>query len=149
MKLKLLTTLGLVFFAMSAFAQGPAGAGLAAQEATEHTTQQTTQQNTQQQTPAAPQCLIVTSAEGHRFRNSMIAGVLTGGIGLVAAGAFSGGRYEYRDSVNISSSEVKMKYKGPELQKLQQNGVHVVVVDKKDKSGTSVKDARASCQEMT
>ena len=141
MKLKLLTTLGLVFFAMSAFAQGPAGAGLASQEAT--------QQTTQQQTPAAPQCLIVTSAEGHRFRNSMIAGVLTGGIGLVAGAAFSGGRYESRDSVNISSSEVKLKYKGPELQKLQQNGVHVVVVDKKDKSGTAVKDARASCQEMT
>src|SRR5262249_61053107 len=46
-------------------------------------------------------CLIVTSAEGHRFRNAMIAGALTGGIGLAAGAAFSGGRYEYRDSVNL------------------------------------------------
>ena len=30
------------------------------------------------------QCLIVRSAEGHRFRNSMIAGALTGGIGFAA-----------------------------------------------------------------
>jgi len=39
------------------------------------------------------QCLIVRSAEGHRFRNSMIAGALTGGIGFAAGAAFSGAKY--------------------------------------------------------
>lgn len=103
-----------------------------------------------QQAPPNPiqvkQCLIVTSAEGHRFRNSMIAGVLTGGVGLAAGLAFSGGRYDYRDSYNLPPSDVKMKYKGPELQKLQQNGVHIIVVNKKDKTGDEVKDARTACQ---
>jgi len=97
---------------------------------------------------APKQCLIVTSAEGHRFRNAMIAGVLTGGIGLAAGAAFSGGRYEYRDSYNLPASEVKVKYKGPELQKLDQQGVHVIVVDKKDKTGAEVKDARTACQQF-
>jgi hypothetical protein len=96
---------------------------------------------------APKECLIVTSAEGHRFRNSMIAGVLTGGIGLVAGAAFSGGRYEYRDSYNLPSSDVKVKYKGPELQGFEQKGVHVIVVNKKDKTGTEVKDARTACQQ--
>jgi len=95
------------------------------------------------------QCLIVTSAEGHRFRNAMIAGALTGGIGLAAGAVFSGGRYEYRDSFNLPPGEVQVKYKGPELTKLQQHGVHVIVVNKKDKTGEEVKDARTSCQSMT
>jgi len=95
------------------------------------------------------QCLIVTSAEGHRFRNAMIAGVLTGGIGLAAGATFSGGRYEYRDAFNLPASDIKTKYKGPELQKLEQRGVHVVVVNKHDKTGVEVKDARDSCQSMT
>jgi hypothetical protein len=43
---------------------------------------------------ASNQCLIVRSAEGHRFRNSMIAGALTGGIGFAAGAAFSGAKYE-------------------------------------------------------
>lgn len=98
-------------------------------------------------TAAPKECLIVTSAEGHRFRNSMIAGVLTGGIGLAAGAAFSGGRYEYRDSYGVPASEIKVKYKGPELQGLEQKGVHVIVVDKKDKTGEEVKDARAACTE--
>jgi hypothetical protein len=95
------------------------------------------------------QCLIVTSAEGHRFRNAMIAGALTGGIGLAAGAVFSGGRYEYRDSFNLPPGEVQVKYKGPELTKLQQHGVHVIVVNKKDKTGEEVKDARTSCQSLT
>jgi hypothetical protein len=95
------------------------------------------------------QCLIVTSAEGHRFRNAMIAGALTGGIGLAAGATFSGGRYEYRDAFNLPASDIKTKYKGPELQKLEQRGVHVVVVNKHDKTGVEVKDARESCQSMT
>ena len=143
MQSKILTTVGLVFFAISTFAQGTAGAG-----SQHETAAQPAPQPTQQTSPvAAKQCLIVTSAEGHRFRNSMIAGALTGGIGFVAGAAFSGGRYEYRDSINIPPSDVKMKYKGPELQKLQQGGTHVIVVDKKDKTGEEVKSARASCQE--
>lgn len=95
------------------------------------------------------QCLIVTSAEGHRFRNAMIAGVLTGGVGLAAGAAFGGGRYEYRDAFNLPAGDVKTKYKGPELQKLEQSGVHVIVVDKHDKTGAEVRDARASCQSLT
>lgn len=99
-------------------------------------------------TEVAPkECLIVTSAEGHRFRNAMIGGVLTGGIGLAAGAAFSGGRYEYRDSYNLPASDVRVKYKGPELQNLEQRGVHVIVVDKKDKTGAEVRDARSSCQQ--
>lgn len=96
---------------------------------------------------APKQCLIVTSAEGHRFRNAMVAGVLTGGIGLAAGATFSGGRYEYRDSYNLSPSEVRVKYKGPELQHLQQRGVHIVVVNKKDKSGNEIGSARTACQQ--
>jgi len=149
MKSTFLVILGLVFISVPAFAQGPAGG-----EATQTTPQpQTTQpQAAQPQAIAAPgapakPCLIVTSAEGHRFRNAMIGGVLTGGVGLAAGAAFSGGRYEYRDSFNLPQSDMKAKYKGPELQKLQQNGVHVVVVDKKDKTGAEVKDARVSCHE--
>ena len=89
------------------------------------------------------ECLVVRQAEGHRFRNSMIAGALTGGIGFAAGAAFSGGRYEYIDSFNVPNT--KMKYKGPELQKLQQEGVHVVVVNKKALPD-EIKAARESCQ---
>lgn len=97
---------------------------------------------------APKQCLIVTSAEGHRFRNSMIAGFLTGGVGFAAGAAFGGGRYEYRDSYSLPASEIKVKYKGPELQNLEQKGVHIIVVDKKDKTGAEVKDARTACQQQ-
>jgi hypothetical protein len=100
-------------------------------------------------TLAAPvngqQCLIVRSAEGHRFRNSMIAGALTGGIGFAAGGAFGGAKYEYVDGVNVSSP--KLKYKGGELQKLQQQGVHVIVINKKAQADET-KSARESCKEF-
>ena len=49
------------------------------------------QTTTPRQTPVSqpkPR-LIVTSAEGHRFRNSMIAGALTGGVGLAAGMALT------------------------------------------------------------
>jgi hypothetical protein len=95
---------------------------------------------------ASKPCLIVTSAEGHRFRNSMIGGALAGGVGLAAGLAFSGGRYEYRDSYNLPPSDVKTKYKGPQLQEMEKQGVHVIVVNKKDKTGVEVKDARAACR---
>ena len=89
------------------------------------------------------QCLIVRSAEGHRFRNSMIAGALTGGIGLAAGLAFSGAKYEYADSYNLTGT--KPKYKGKELEKLQSEGVHVIVVNKKSASG-EMESARGSCK---
>ncbi|MBZ5527952.1 MAG: hypothetical protein LAN71_08635 [Acidobacteriia bacterium] len=106
------------------------------------------------QTPAAPPplapCLIVTSAEGHRARNAILLGVFTGGIGLAAGAIASGGRYEYRDSINLPPSDVKMKYKGDEVIKIQKRGIHVVVVRKNDKAGeaAAIKDARASCVDV-
>jgi hypothetical protein len=89
------------------------------------------------------QCLIVRSAEGHRFRNAMIAGVLTGGIGLAAGAAFSGAKYEYADSYNLPTT--KPKYSGKELTKLQSAGVHVIVVEKKTASA-EMDSARNSCK---
>jgi hypothetical protein len=89
------------------------------------------------------QCLIVRSAEGHRFRNAMIAGVLTGGIGLAAGAAFSGAKYEYADSYNLTGT--KPKYSGKELEKLQSEGVHVIVVNKKT-AGAEMESARNSCK---
>lgn len=90
----------------------------------------------------AQQCLIVRSAEGHRFRNSMIAGALTGGIGFAAGAASGGAKYEYVDSFRMTNT--KLKYKGGELQKLQQQGVHIVVVNKKA-TADETKSARESC----
>lgn len=89
------------------------------------------------------QCLIVRSAEGHRFRNSMIAGALTGGIGFAAGAAFSGAKYEYADSFNLGVT--KPKYSGKELGKLQSEGVHVIVVNKRTAS-TEMDSARNSCK---
>ncbi|HEV2248454.1 MAG TPA: hypothetical protein VGW37_17540 [Terriglobia bacterium] len=89
------------------------------------------------------QCLIVRSAEGHRFRNSMIAGALTGGIGFAAGAAFSGAKYEYADSFNLGAT--KTKYTGKELEKLQSQGVHVIVVEKKTASA-EMDSARNSCR---
>ncbi|MGA3293777.1 MAG: hypothetical protein ABSE45_07315 [Candidatus Acidiferrales bacterium] len=89
-------------------------------------------------------CLIVRQAEGHRFRNSMIAGALTGGIGFAAGAASGGAKYEYVDSLHFSNT--KLKYDGKELQKLQESGVHIVTVSKKA-TGDEIKDARESCRE--
>ena len=97
-------------------------------------------------TAQSSQCLIVRSAEGHRFRNSMIAGALTGGIGFAAGAAFSGAKYEYADSFNLPST--KPKYKGKELEKLQSQGVHVIVVNKKTASA-EMDSARNSCKGVT
>ncbi len=93
---------------------------------------------------AAKPCLIVRQAEGHRFRNSMIAGALTGGIGFAAGAASGGAKYEYVDSFDMSAT--KLKYKGKELQDLQQQGTHIVTVSKKA-TGEEIKDARDSCRE--
>lgn len=95
---------------------------------------------------ASNECLIVRSAEGHRFRNSMIAGALTGGIGFAAGAAFGGAKYEYVDSFNLT--DTKLKYKGGELKKLQEAGVHIVVINKKATSDET-QSARASCTGAT
>lgn len=92
-------------------------------------------------------CLIVASAEGHRFRDSMIAGALTGGIGFAAGAAAGGAKYAYRDSFDLPAHDMKEKYKGKDLKKIQESGVHVIVVNAKDKTGSEVEDARKSCQE--
>ena len=89
------------------------------------------------------QCLIVRSAEGHRFRNSMIAGALTGGYRLCGWSAFSGAKYEYADSFNLGVTEPK--YSGKDLEKLQSEGVHVIVVNKKTASA-EMDSARNSCK---
>jgi hypothetical protein len=79
----------------------------------------------------------------------MIAGVLTGGVGLAAGLAFSGGKYEYVDAYNVPNP--KMKYKGDELQKLQSSGVHIIIVEKAKKgisTADEVKDARETCKSL-
>jgi hypothetical protein len=75
----------------------------------------------------------------------MIAGALTGGIGFAAGAAFSGAKYEYADSFNMTST--KPKYKGKELEELQRSGVHVIVVNKKTAS-TEMDSARNSCKSL-
>jgi hypothetical protein len=98
-----------------------------------------------QQQNAPRQCLIVRSAEGHRFRNMMVAGVLTGGIGLAAGGIMGGAKYEYVDAMNVP--KFKVKYKGSELQKMQSEGVHVIVINKKAQSDETA-SARQSCKDF-
>jgi hypothetical protein len=85
------------------------------------------------------QCLIVKQNKGHRVRNGFLFGV----AGL----AFSKGeRFEYVDSVNFPES--RLKYKGDELQKLKDTGVHVIVVNK-DASGDEIQSARSSCKDTS
>jgi hypothetical protein len=98
-----------------------------------------------QPAPQTRPCLIVRQAEGHRFRNSMIAGALTGGIGFAAGAASGGAKYEYVDSFHLSGKP-ELKYSGKELQKLEEGGVHVVTVSKKA-AADEIKDARESCKE--
>jgi hypothetical protein len=85
------------------------------------------------------QCLIVKQNKGHRVRNGFQFGV----AGL----AFSKGeRYEYVDSLNFPNS--RLKYKGDELQKLKDTGVHVIVINK-DAAGEEIQSARSSCKETS
>jgi len=80
-------------------------------------------------------CLIVKQNKGHRVRNTFLFGV----PGL----AFSKGeRFEYVDAVNFPNSH--LKYKGGELQKLKDSGLHVIVVA--EGAGDEIQSARASCQ---
>jgi hypothetical protein len=81
------------------------------------------------------QCLIVKQNKGHRVRNGFLFGV----AGL----AFSKGeRFEYVDAINFPDS--RLKYKGDELQKLKNTGVHVIVVG--EGAGEEIQSARASCR---
>jgi len=71
----------------------------------------------------------------HRVRNGFLFGV----AGL----AFSKGeRFEYLDAVNFPNSH--LKYKGGELQKRKDTGVHIIVVA--EGAGEEVQSARASCR---
>jgi hypothetical protein len=79
-------------------------------------------------------CLIVKQNKGHRIRNTFLFG---------APGLFSRGeRFEYVDAFNVPNS--RMKYKGDELQKIKDSGVHVIVVS--EGSDAEIQAARASCQ---
>jgi hypothetical protein len=90
-------------------------------------------------------CLIVRQAEGHRFRNSMIAGALTGGIGFAAGAAGGGAKYEYVDAYHLSRRP-ELKYNGKQIQKLEADGVHIVTVSK-EATGDEIKDARESSRQ--
>ena len=65
---------------------------------------------------------------------------------FAAGAAFGGAKYEYADSYNLTAT--KPKYKGKELQKLQSEGVHVIVVNKKTASA-EMESARNSCKSST
>jgi|SRR6185295_7167678 hypothetical protein len=53
-----------------------------------------------------------------------------------------GERFEYLDAVNFPNSH--LKYKGGELQKRKDTGVHIIVVA--EGAGEEVQSARASCR---
>lgn len=85
--------------------------------------------------PVGTPCLIVKQNKGHRVRNGFLFGV----AGL----AFSKGeRFEYVDAYNFPNWQ--LKYKGDELQKIKDTGVHIIVVS--EGSGEEVNSARVSCQ---
>jgi len=65
-------------------------------------------------------------------------------FGLAGLAFSKGERYEYVDAVNFPNA--RLKYKGEELQKLKDTGVHVIVVNK-DASGDEIQSVRASCRE--
>jgi hypothetical protein len=73
----------------------------------------------------------------------MIARALTGGIGLATGAVFSGAKYEYADSFNLGVT--KPKYSGEDLEQLEGEGVHVIVVSKKTASA-EMDSARNSCR---
>ena len=79
-------------------------------------------------------CLIVKQNKGHRICNTFLFG---------APGLFSRGeRFEYVEAFNLPNS--RMKYKGDELQRIKDSGVHVIVVS--EGSGDEVQAARTACQ---
>ena len=93
-------------------------------------------QSLAQTSTAAPskQCLLVYFDGGHRMLGYFVAGV--GGALL------SGGKYRYLDNVNMTN--VKMVYKGSELQNLQKQGVHVYLMNKGANEHEMI-DAHNSC----
>lgn len=97
-------------------------------------------------------CLILKQAEGHRFRNSVIAGALTGGVGFAVGAASGGAKYEYVDAINYDNK--KLKYTGKELEKVQASGVHIILVDKTRlangaNSADEITAARGACKDDT
>lgn len=59
-----------------------------------------------------------------------------------------GGKYEYVDSVNLAFSDQKMNYKKSQLEKLQKQGVHIVLVPR-DAVRNQIQQARESCTTET
>src|SRR5438093_12397591 len=82
------------------------------------------------------QCLILKQNKGHRVRNGFLFGV--GGLVLS-----KGERFEYVEAFNFPNA--KMKYKGDELQRINDDGVHVIVVN--ESSADEINAARQACRD--
>jgi hypothetical protein len=82
------------------------------------------------------QCLIVKQNKGHRVRNGFLFGV--GGLVLS-----KGERFEYVESFNFPNA--RMKYRGDELQRINDEGVHVIVVN--ESSSEEINAARQACKD--
>jgi hypothetical protein len=75
----------------------------------------------------APPCLLVHPTQGFQ----------------TAFGSVKN-KYEYLDSFRLPAASQRMIYKKKDLEKLQQGGVHVVVVPR-DAVREQIKEARESC----
>jgi hypothetical protein len=86
--------------------------------------------------PAAKSCLIVKhkGTVGRRLMWTALIGV------PIAPGS----KYDYVDSIDLPSS--KLTYHGDELEKMQQDGIHVVVLNNKF-AASDLDEARKSCRE--
>jgi hypothetical protein len=82
------------------------------------------------------QCLILKQNKGHRVRNGFLFGV--GGLVLS-----KGERFEYVEAFNFPNA--RMKYKGDELQRINDDGVHVIVVN--ESSANEISAARQACRD--
>ena len=98
----------------------------------------------QSQAPPVPSnsqksCLVVAGSSGN---NKAIAYYFLGVAGLL----MSGDRYEYRDSANVDGQFLKPKYKGKDLAKAMKDGVHVIVVNRKNSTPEEVATALHACE---
>ncbi len=107
-------------------------------KATDKSPVQTTQSTGQAAQPESKGCLIVKhkGTVGRRL-------IFTALIGVPIA---PGAKYDLVDSVGYKAE--KVAYKGKELQALQKQGVHVIVLEKKA-GPEDVEAARKSCQEKS
>jgi len=78
---------------------------------------------------ATQPCLLVAAGE-HRYNQ---------GVAMFASKEY----FAYRDGYNLPPSDVKLKYRQKDLEKMMASGVKVVVIDRDSKETT---DARISCQ---